>query len=64
MKIHLNGETQIFQGNTLAELIQTHQPQPPFAVAINTVFIPKEQYSELLIRENDQIDIVQAIVGG
>ncbi|PKU10486.1 sulfur carrier protein ThiS, partial [Neisseria meningitidis] len=39
-------------------------PQKPFAVAVNTVFVPKGAYAETVLNENDKIDIVRPVVGG
>ena len=48
----------------LAELIAAQTPPPPFAVAVNTRFVPKTQYSGHLLQAGDQVDIVRPVVGG
>lgn len=62
--ISLNGERFVFSGDTLADLIEQQQPQMPFAAAVNTVFVPKTQYAQTHLQENDCIDIVRPVVGG
>lgn len=36
----------------------------PFAIAVNKVFVPKNQYQETIVRENDVIEIISPITGG
>ena len=48
----------------MAELIAAQMPPPPFAVAVNTRFVPKTQYSGHLLQAGDQVDIVRPVVGG
>ncbi len=64
MNISLNGESAEFHGQTVADLIAAHTPQQPFAVAVNTEFVPKGRYAEHLLQAGDQVDIVRPIVGG
>ena len=40
MNISLNGQPLEFQGQSVAELIAAQMPPPPFAVAVNTRFVP------------------------
>ena len=64
MNISLNGESFEFHGQTVAELIAAQMPPAPFAVAGNTRFGPKTQYSGHLLQAGDQVDIVRPVVGG
>ena len=64
MNISLNGESLEFHGQTVAELIAAQMPPPPFAVAVNTRFVPKTQYSGHLLQAGDPVDIVRPVVGG
>ncbi len=64
MNINLNGKTTQFDGQTVADLINTHSPAQPFAVAVNTEFVPKPRYTEHALQEGDLIDIVRPVVGG
>ena len=64
MNISLNGESFEFHGQTVAELIAAQMPPAPFAVAVNTRFVPKPQYSGHLLQAGDQVDIVRPVVGG
>lgn len=64
MNIYLNGQAHTTLSTHLNELIQEIQAKPPYAIAINTQFIPKSQYPHTRLKEHDQIEIVQPIVGG
>ncbi|HEZ6925727.1 TPA: sulfur carrier protein ThiS [Neisseria meningitidis] len=64
MNIILNGEPAELHGTSVADLIAQTTPQQPFAVAVNTVFVPKGAYAETVLNENDKIDIVRPVVGG
>ena len=64
MNINLNGQATQFDGQTLADLINTHTPAQPFAVAVNTEFVPKPRYAKHELQEGDLIDIVRPVVGG
>ncbi|MBE2403708.1 MoaD/ThiS family protein, partial [Klebsiella pneumoniae] len=46
MNIILNGEPAELHGTSVADLIAQTAPQKPFAVAVNTVFVPKGAYAE------------------
>ncbi|EOF9368457.1 sulfur carrier protein ThiS [Neisseria gonorrhoeae] len=64
MNIILNGGPAELHGTSVADLIAQTAPQKPFAVAVNTAFIPKGAYTETVLHENDKIDIVRPVVGG
>ena len=38
--------------------------KPPFAVAVNLNFVPKTQYDQLSLNENDQIEVIAPVTGG
>ncbi|MDO4694827.1 MAG: sulfur carrier protein ThiS [Eikenella sp.] len=64
MNICINGQTGDFPGRTLAELIELHRPASPFAVALNTEFVPRSAYAHTLLKDGDRVDIVRPVVGG
>lgn len=64
MNISLNGKPFEFHGQSVAELLAVQMPPSPFAVAVNTRFVPKTQYSGHLLQAGDQVDIVRPVVGG
>ena len=66
MNIQLNGEAYTVQiPATVQTLIDTLKlGQGRVAVELNQEIIPRSQYSEQTLAENDRIEIVQAIGGG
>lgn len=64
MNILFNGERLPFAGSTVADLLAAVQPQPPFAVAVNTVFVSRQNYGGHVLHEGDAVDIVRPVAGG
>ncbi len=62
--IRVNGEPMQFLGDTIHDVILSVNPKQPFAVAVNTVFVPKQQYVQTQLNQGDVIDIVNPVVGG
>jgi sulfur carrier protein len=51
-------------GATLADAVQRAGVQPPFAAAVNLQFVPRGQYAQHLLADNDQIELISPITGG
>ena len=51
-------------GAPLADAIAIVGIQPPFAAAINMEFVPRGQYPERLLQNNDAIELIAPITGG
>ena len=51
-------------GATLADAIELVGIQPPFAAAINMEFVPRGQYPDRLLQNNDAIELIAPITGG
>lgn len=49
---------------TVADAIAHWQARPPFAVAVNTQFVPKGRYPEHPLHEGDQVEIIAPVTGG
>ncbi|MDO6445530.1 sulfur carrier protein ThiS [Colwellia sp. 1_MG-2023] len=76
MKVHINGEALILQSNdiskkskanltdVLAQYLTSRQQKMSFAVALNSDFVSKSQYSSTLLNDGDSIDVLFPIVGG
>ncbi|MDF7676882.1 sulfur carrier protein ThiS [Neisseriaceae bacterium ESL0693] len=64
MQISINGQNVLFNGQTINDLIAEQAPQLPFAIAVNTVFVPRQQYGEYDLKANDRVEIVHPVVGG
>ena len=68
MKIKINGEEKVFEYElSLKELIENelNSAEPKgVAVALNYNIVPKQRWNETKVKENDEIEIVQAVQGG
>ncbi|MDO4641961.1 MAG: sulfur carrier protein ThiS [Neisseria sp.] len=64
MNIILNDEPVALSGETVADLIAQIMPEKPFAVAVNTAFVPKTAYESTRLNGGDKVDIVRPVVGG
>lgn len=51
-------------GATLADVIALLQPRPPFAAAVNLQFVPKQNYAQTALRDDDHIDLIAPVTGG
>ncbi|WP_370682315.1 sulfur carrier protein ThiS [Comamonas sp. GB3 AK4-5] len=49
---------------TVADAVAHWQAKPPFAVAVNTNFVPNSRYSAHALAEGDRIEIIAPVTGG
>lgn len=49
---------------TVADAVAAIDARPPFAVAVNTVFIPKTQYTQHRLQADDRVEIISPVTGG
>lgn len=64
MHIVINQKSyEVAADTTLEQALALINAQPPFAVAINLNFVPRNQYAQVL-SENCQIEVVAPITGG
>lgn len=66
MRIKVNGKpVECPEGSTLqAYLAAAHQGPGPFAVALNMEFVPRGEYSKILLKSGDDLEIVTPRQGG
>ena len=65
MKITLNqNATELPANATVADALAQMQAKPPFAVAVNTVFVPKSQYAAHVLNEGDKVEVISPVTGG
>ena len=65
MKITINQQATDLQANaTVADALAQMQAKPPFAVAVNTVFVPKSQYESRALVEGDKMEVISPVTGG
>ncbi len=65
MHILLNNQpTALPAGATVAQALAQLQPRPPFAVAVNTQFVPKARYDSQVLQPGDQMEVIAPVTGG
>jgi sulfur carrier protein len=66
MILIVNGEKIEFkdEGNILDIINSLENKSEYFAVALNKTFIPKSQYLNIRLKENDQLEVVTPHPGG
>ena len=38
--------------------------KPPYAVAVNLIFVPKTKHADFVLNEDDQIEVIAPVTGG
>ncbi len=65
MHITINQQTVELPDNaTVADAVAQWQPKPPFAVAVNTEFVPKSGYAARALQAGDRVEIIAPVTGG
>ena len=49
---------------TVADAVAHWNAKPPFAVAVNTQFIPKSQHAQRALQAGDKVEIIAPVTGG
>jgi len=52
------------EGTSLAQALAMQALRQPYAVAINTVFVPRAQYAVRILQESDRVEVVSPVTGG
>ncbi len=65
MKIILNQQaTELPLNATVADALAQMQAKPPFAVAVNTQFVPKSRHANHVLKDGDKIEVISPVTGG
>jgi sulfur carrier protein len=65
IQVRINQTTHTLpQGATLADAVAAVGIQPPFAAAVNLQFVPRGQYAQHALVNQDQIELIAPITGG
>lgn len=65
MNVSLNQQpTELPAQASVQDALALLQPKPPFAVAVNTVFVPRAQYASRLLQEGDRVEVIAPVTGG
>lgn len=67
--VQLNGERIALEqplplDQFLMQCLRESESSLPFAVALNGVFVPKQDYSLRLLKDYDALEVLRPIVGG
>ena len=65
MHITINNQPcNLSEGATVANALAVIQAKPPYAVAVNTVFVPAHQHPQHLLQTGDQMEVISPVTGG
>lgn len=51
-------------GATVADAVAAIAARPPFAVAVNTTFVPNTRYAQHALAAGDRVEIISPVTGG
>jgi sulfur carrier protein len=49
---------------TVADAVTAVAARPPFAVAVNTTFVPNTRYADHKLQPGDRVEIISPVTGG
>ncbi len=52
------------EGATVADAVAAIAARPPFAVAVNTTFVPNTRYAAHALQAGDRVEIISPVTGG
>lgn len=65
MNVVINQQpTELPEPASVQDALAALAPTPPFAVAVNTVFVPRTQYASHPLHEGDQVEVIAPVTGG
>ncbi|AVO42865.1 sulfur carrier protein ThiS [Simplicispira suum] len=65
MNLTVNGLPRTLQaGASVADLLAAMDAKPPFAVAVNTSFVPATRHAQHLLQPGDHVEVISPVTGG
>ena len=52
------------EGATVADAVAAISARPPFAVAVNTTFVPNTRYAAQALQPGDSVEVISPVTGG
>lgn len=52
------------EGATVADALTALQARPPYAVAVNTVFVPAPEHPRHPLQAGDRVEVISPVTGG
>jgi sulfur carrier protein len=65
MEIEINQQRiQLSDSATVADALAAYGAKPPYAVAVNGDFVPRNLHTQHILHAHDRLDVVQPVAGG
>ena len=65
LQLHINGAFYESRSRQLLDVIAEQQlGDTPFAIAVNSVFVPKSAYESTELKNGDEVEILSPMQGG
>lgn len=65
MNITINQQAhELPEGATVADALAAIAAQPPFAVAVNTLFVPGAEHARHPLQAGDRVEVISPVTGG
>ena len=65
MNLTVNGLPRtLHDGASVAELLAAMDAKPPFAVAVNAVFVPAARHAQQVLQAGDRVEVISPVTGG
>ncbi len=65
MKVTINqNPADLPEHATVQDALAAIAARPPFAVAVNTQFVPNTQYTARVLQAGDRIEVISPVTGG
>ncbi len=65
MNIFINNTPhELPEGATVNDAVAALGARPPFAVAVNTSFMPNTRYAAYILQPGDRVEIISPVTGG
>ncbi|MFT3815390.1 MAG: sulfur carrier protein ThiS [Acidovorax sp.] len=65
MNVTINQQpTDLPEPATVQDALAAIAARPPFAVAVNTQFVPRTQYATHALQAGDRVEVISPVTGG
>jgi sulfur carrier protein len=65
MQIFINQKSvNVAEQAYVKDALEAIEARPPFAVAVNTVFVPRTQYATHTLNSGDRVEVISPVTGG
>ena len=59
-----NAPHTLSEGANVLDALAAIGAKPPFAVAVNTAFVPSAEHSGHLLQDGDSVEVISPVTGG